>query len=117
MGLNSLLKNLRNRIRKKEPEGDPIPENWIPELILKEETEVLEDGTVKVIYEEKRNKRYISRRIKRLVTVILILANFVMLITCFFVEGGVMVPFFGGNTIFLSDYFWKTRPMPLEEYR
>jgi len=40
-----------------------------------------------------------------------------MLVTCFFVEGGIMSPFFFFNTVFLADYFWKSRPMPLEEYK
>lgn len=117
MALDSWLKKFKDRFRKKEPEGENIPKNWVPELQQKEKTEIQEDGTVKVIYEEKKDKRYLTRRIKRLITMILIIANFIMLVTCFFVQGGIMAPFFGGNTIFLSDYFWKTRPMPLEEYR
>lgn len=116
MGSDSWIKKLKGRFSKKEVEGEQIPENWVPSLLQKEETKVLEDGTVKVVYEEKKDKRYISRRIKRFVTMLLIIANFIMLVTCFFVQGGIMAPFFGGNVIFLADYFWKTRPM-LEEYR
>jgi len=115
--LDSWRKKLKDRFRKKEPEGENIPESWAKELIEKKDTEVQENGTVKVIYEEKRNKRYISRRIKRLLTMLLVIANFIMLVTCFFVQGGIMAPFFGGNVIFLADYFWKTRPQPLEKYR
>ena len=117
MVLDSWLKKLKDRFGKKEPEGDNIPQNWLPELQLKQKTEVQEDGTVKVIYEQKKDKRYIARRIKRFITMFLIVANFIMLVTCFFVQGGIMAPFFGGNMVFLSDYFWKTRPMPLEEYK
>ncbi len=115
--LDSWLKKLKDRFNKKEPEGENIPENWVPELLQKQTTEIQEDGTVKVIYEEKKDKRYIARRIKRFVTMILILANFIMLVTCFFVQGGIMAPFFGGNVVFLSDYFWKTRPMTEDRYK
>jgi len=108
---------LKDRFDKKEPEGENIPKNWLPELIKKQKTEIQEDGTIKVIYEQKRNKRYIARRIKRFITMLLVIANFIMLVTCFFVQGGIMAPFFGGNLVFLADYFWKTRPMPSEEYR
>jgi len=104
-------------LRRNEPDEQEIPKNWVPELIKKEKTELQEDGSVKVIYEIKKPKRYIARRIKRFICFILIIANFIMLITCFFVEGGVMSPFFLFNTIFLADYFWKSRPQPLEEYR
>lgn len=117
MGLDSWKKKLKDRFSKKEPKGELIPENWMPELTQKETTELQEDGTIKVLYEEKKTKRYITRRIKRCVTFILIIINFVMLVTCFFVEGGIMSPFFFFNTVFLSDYFWKTRPMPLEEWK
>lgn len=117
MALDSWLKKLKDRFLKKEPEGENIPKNWLPELIKKQKTELQEDGTVKVIYEPKRNKRYIARQIKRFITMLLVIANFIMLVTCFFVQGGIMAPFFGGNLVFLADYFWKTRPMPSEEYR
>lgn len=117
MVLDSWLKKIKDRIGGKEPDGEQIPENWVPELIKKETTEVLEDGTVKVIYESKRTKKYIARRIKRLISFILIIANFIMLVTCFFVEGGIMSPFFFFNTVFLADYYWKSRPQPLEQYR
>lgn len=117
MVLDSWLKKIKDRIRKKEPESQEIPSNWVPELIKKKSTEMQEDGTVKVIYEEKGANRYIARRIKRFICMILILVNFIMLVTCFFVEGGIMSPFFLFNTIFLMDYFWKTRPISLEEYR
>ena len=117
MGLDSWLKKLKKRVSRKPDEGEPIPENWVPELIKKETTEIQEDGTVKVIYEPKRTKRYIARRIKRFICFVLIVVNFIMLVTCFFVEGGIMSPFFLFNTVFLADYFWKSRPQPLEEYR
>lgn len=117
MVLDSWRKKLKDRLRKKEPKGETIPKSWAEELIKNKETEVQENGTIKVIYEEKRNKRYISRRIKRFVTLLLVIANFIMLATCFFVQGGIMAPFFGGNVIFLADYFWKTRPMPMENYQ
>ena len=110
-------KKLKDRFRKKEPEGTEIPKNWAPELIQRETAEEQEDGTIKVLYEEKKTKRYIARRIKRFVTFILVIINFVMLVTCFFVEGGIMSPFFFFNTIFLADYYWKTRPMPLEAWK
>jgi len=110
-------KKLKNRFRRKPEEGQPIPENWLDELALKETTEVQEDGTVKVIYEAKKTRRFWARRIKRFISFILVIANFIMLVTCFFVEGGIMSPFFFFNTIFLADYFWKSRPMPLEEYK
>lgn len=108
---------IKQRFSKKPKEGEPIPANWVPELIKKEKTEVQEDGTVKVIYEVKRTKRYLARRIKRIICFILIIANFIMLVTCFFVEGGVMSPFFLFNTVFLADYFYQSRPQPLEQYR
>ena len=117
MVLDSWKKRLTDRFGKKEPKGELVPENWASELMQKETTEVQEDGTIKVLYEEKKTKRYITRRIKRFVTFILILINFVMLVTCFFVEGGIMSPFFFFNTVFLSDYFWKTRPIPLEAWK
>lgn len=117
MVLDSLRKKFKDRFGKQEPKGENIPENWIPELLIKETTEIQEDGTVKVIYEEKKDKRYITRRIKRFITMILVMTNFIMLVTCFFVQGGIMAPFFGGNTIFLADYLWRTRPVPLEAYK
>jgi len=117
LDLDSWKKKLKDKFRKKGPEGELIPENWVGELTRKETTEVQDDGTIKVFYEEKKTKRYITRRVKRFVTFILIIINFVMLVTCFFVEGGIMSPFFFFNTVFLSDYFWKTRPMPLEEWK
>ena len=117
MVLDSWRKKLKQRLNRNKPEGEPIPENWVPELIKKETTEVQEDGTVKVIYEPKRTKRYIARRIKRIICFILIIANFIMLVTCFFVEGGLMSPFFLFNTVFLADYFYQSRPQPLEQYR
>ena len=117
MVLDSLRKKLKDRFGKQEPKGETIPENWVPERLVKETTEVQEDGTIKVIYEEKKDKRYITRRIKRFITMILVVVNFIMLVTCFFVQGGIMAPFFGGNMIFLADYFWRTRPMPMEAYR
>ena len=117
MVLDSWKKKLKDRLGKNEAKGELVPENWVPELMQKETTEVQEDGTIKVLYEEKKTKRYIARRIKRFVTFILIVINFVMLVTCFFVEGGIMSPFFLFNTVFLADYYWKTRPMPLEAWK
>lgn len=117
MVLDSWKKRLTDRFRKKEKEGELIPKNWVSELTQKETTEVQEDGTIKVLYEEKKTNRYIARRIKRFISFVLIIANFIMLVTCFFVEGGIMSPFFFFNTVFLSDYFWKTRPMPLEAWK
>ena len=117
MVLDSWKKKLKAKFAKKEAEGEFIAENWVPELMQKEVTEVQEDGTIKVLYEEKKTKRYIARRIKRFVTFILVVINFIMLVTCFFVEGGIMSPFFFFNTIFLADYYWKTRPMPLEAWK
>ena len=115
MGLDSWLKKFKDRFRKKT-DSETIPENWVPDLLEKESAELQEDGSIKVLYEEKRNKRYIARRIKRFLTMILMIVNFVVLVTCFFVEGGIMVPFFFGNVLFLADYFWKTRPRPSESY-
>jgi len=110
-------KKLKDRFRKKTEEGQSIPENWLDELALKETTEVQENGTVKVIYEAKKTRRYLARRIKRFISFILIIANFILLVTCFFVEGGIMSPFFFFNTVFLADYFWQSRPETLEEYK
>lgn len=120
MDLDSWKKKLsliKQRFIRKPDEGENIPSNWVPELIKKETTEIQEDGTVKVIYETKKDKRYIARRIKRFICFILIVVNFIMLITCFFVEGGIMSPFFFFNTVFLADYFYQSRPQPLEQYR
>ena len=117
MGLDSWLKKLRNWVSKKPVEGEPIPENWVPDLIKKHGAELDEDGTLRVIYEEKKTKRYIARRVKRIICFLLIIINFVMLVTCFFVEGGIMSPFFLFNTVFLADYFYMSRPQPLEKYR
>ncbi len=118
MVLDSWKKKLEQRLRKKPTEeGELIPENWVGELEKSETTVKEEDGTVRVIYEPKRSKRYIARRIKRFICAILIVANFIMLVTCFFVEGGIMSPFFFFNTVFLADYFWQTRPQSLEQYK
>jgi len=108
---------IKQRFSKKPDEGQSIPENWLDKLTLKEETETQEDGTVKIIYEQKKTKRYLARRIKRIICFILIVANFIMLVTCFFVGGGIMSPFFLFNTVFLADYFWQSRSQPLEQYR
>jgi len=105
------------RKKNQEEEGEIVPENWLDELKQRETTETLEDGTVKVIYEPKKTKRFLSRRIKRFIVFMLVVLNFIMLVTCFFTQGGIMAPFFLGNTVFLADYFWKTRPQPLEQYR
>lgn len=105
-------------LKKKNPdEGEVIPANWLDELRQRETTETQEDGTVKVIYEQKKTKRFLARRIKRVLIFIYLVFNFIMLVTCFFTQGGIMAPFFGGNVVFLADYFWKTRPQPLEQYR
>ncbi len=118
MDLDSWKKKLKLMLKKKNPEeGEVIPKNWLEELKQRETTETLEDGTVKVIYEPKKTKRFLARRIKRFIVFILIAVNFIMLGTCFFTQEGVMAPFFGGNVAFLADYFWKTRPQPLEQYR
>lgn len=117
MDLDGWLKNIRKRFRKKPVEGEPIPENWVPDLIKTHGAELKEDGTLRVIYEEKKTKRYIARRVKRFICFILIVVNFIMLVTCFFVEGGIMSPFFFFNTVFLADYFYQSRPQPLEQYR
>ena len=117
MDLDSWLKKLKKRFSRKPDEGEPIPENWVPELIKKQGAEVMPDGTLKVVYEEKKTKWFIARRVKRFICFVLIVVNFIMLVTCFFVEGGIMSPFFLFNTVFLADYFWKSRPQPLEEYR
>ena len=114
---DSWLKKFKDRFRKKPEEGELIPENWVDPLIQKETTEMQENGILKVIYEPKKTSRFIARRIKRLICFIIIIANFVMFSTCFFVEGGVMVPFFGANLVFLMDYFWKSRPMHLEQWK
>lgn len=117
MVLDSWRKKLEKRLRKKPVEGEPIPQNWVEDLERQETTMKDEDGTIRVIYEPKRTKRYIARRIKRAICAILVVANFIMLVTCFFVEGGIMSPFFFFNTIYLADYFWKTRPQTLEQYK
>jgi len=114
--MSSYWKKLKKLFSKKEPERDNIPKNWVPELIKKETTETQEDGTVKIIHEIKKPKRYWARPIKRVICMILIIANFIMLGTCFFTQGGIMAPFFFFNTVFLSDYFWKSRSQPLENY-
>jgi len=108
---------LKKRFSKKPEEGEPIPDNWGPDLIKTHGAELDSDGTLRVVYEEKKTKRYIARRVKRIICMILIIANFIMLVTCFFVGGGIMSPFFFFNTVFLSDYFWKSRPQPLERYK
>lgn len=114
MVLDFLRKKLN---RKKTEEGEPIPENWGPELVKTHGAVLDEDGTLRVIYEEKKNKRYFARRIKRFICFILIVVNFIMLVTCFFVEGGIMSPFFFLNTAFLADYFWRSKAQPLEEWK
>ncbi len=116
MDLDSLRKKLKQLFRKKPKEGEPIPKNWLDDLDQEEVMEIQEDGTVKVIYEPKKTERFIARRIKRLLCFLLIAANFILLVTCFFVEGGIMSPFFGLNTVFLTDYYWKTRPQPVERW-
>ena len=116
-GWKKKLKQIKQRFSKKPEEGESIPLNWVPELIKKEGTEVMPDGTLKVVYEEKKTKRYIARRIKRILCFLLIIVNFIMLVTCFFVEGGIMSPFFFFNTVFLADYFWQSRSQPLERYK
>jgi len=115
--LDSWLKKFKDRFSIKEESGEDIPENWVPDLLQKDNIVEQKNGTIKILYEEKKTNRYITRRIKRLLVIILIIVNFVMLTTCFLVEGGIMVPFFGGNMIFLTDYFWKTRPLPLDEWK
>ena len=116
-GLKKKLNLIKQRFSKKPDEGQSIPANWVPELIKKETTDIQEDGTVKVVYEVKKTKWFIARRVKRFICFILIVVNFIMLVTCFFVKGGIMSPFFFFNTVFLADYFWQSRPQPLEEYR
>lgn len=117
MDLDGWLKKLKKRFRQKPLEGESIPENWVPDLIKTHGAEFQQDGTIKVVYEEKRTKRYIARRVKRIICFILIAVNFIMLITCFFVEGGIMSPFFFFNTIFLADYYYKSRSQPLEKWK
>lgn len=116
-GWKKKLVLIKQRFSRKPDEGETIPQNWIPELLKKEKTEIQEDGTVKVIYEQKKTKRYIARRIKRFICFLLIIVNFVMLVTCFFVGGGIMSPFFLFNTVFLADYFYQSRSQPLERYK
>lgn len=117
MVLDSWRKKIEKKLRKKPEEGMPIPENWAEELEKQETTSRDEDGTIRVIYEPKKTKRYIARRIKRFICFSLIIANFIMLVTCFFVQGGIMAPFFFLNTVFLADYFWQSRPNPLEQFK
>ena len=117
MGLRSWVKKLKNPFKKAEPAVEEVPANWAPSLLKQEKTELQTDGTIKVIYEDKRTRRYFARHIKRFITVLMLLFNFIMFVTCFFVEGGIMAPFFGINVALIGDYYWKTRPQPLEEWK
>ncbi len=117
MDLRSWVKKLKEKVKKTELDVEEVPANWAPSLIEKENAELQEDGSIRVVYEEKRTKRYFARRIKRFLTVMMLLINFIMFVTCFFVEGGIMAPFFGANVAFLSDYYWKTRPHSLEQWK
>ena len=111
MGLRSWLKSLKEKILKSEPDMEE------PSLIENQNAERQDDGTLKVIYEQKRTRHYFARRIKRFFTFLMLLFNFIMFVTCFFVEGGIMAPFFGANVALIGDYYWKTRPQPLEQWK
>lgn len=117
MDLRSWVKNLLKPFKKTEPDVEEVPANWAPSLIENQNAEVQEDGTLKVIYEEKKTRRYFARRIKRFVTLLMLLFNFIMFVTCFFVEGGIMAPFFGLNVALIGDYYWKTRRLPLDRWK
>ena len=111
------MKNLLKTFKKSEPDVEEVPANWASSLIENQGAEPQDDGTLKVIYEEKRTKRYFARRIKRIITILMLLFNFIMFVTCFFVEGGVMAPFFGINVALIGDYYWKTRSQPMEKWK
>ena len=95
---------------------EEVPENWL-EPNGPAETILKPDRTVRVIYEEKKTPLYIARKIKRFLCGVMVLVNLVLLGTSFFVQGGMMIFFFILNAVFLSDYYWKTKPRSEEGWQ